>query len=69
MVPDVWKYGTTKNPVTRYRYSQSFLDEWGLRYDRQFSGTLPQALSAERTNILNYFRQGGTLPPGNKIIK
>ena len=64
---DVWKYGTTKNPATRY--SQSFLNDWGLRYEPQFQGTLPQALSSEKSSILNYLNQNGVLPPGNKIIK
>jgi hypothetical protein len=64
---DVWKFGTTQNPATRY--SQSFLTNWGLVYEKQFTGTLDQALSAERSNILNYLNQFGTLPPGNKIIR
>lgn len=64
---DVWKYGTTKNPATRY--SQSFLNEWGLRYEQQFSGTLQEALSAEKVNILNYLKQMEKLPPGNKFAK
>ena len=64
---DVWKYGTTKNPATRY--SQSFLDELGLRYEPEFKGTLPEALSAEKQKILNYLDESGVLPSGNKIIK
>jgi RHS repeat-associated protein len=68
-VGDVWKYGTTKNPATRY--SQTFLDEtgMGLQYGPQFSGTLEEALSAEKNQILDYFNQNGVLPPGNKIIR
>jgi RHS repeat-associated protein len=62
---DVWKYGTTQNPATRY--SQTFLREWGLRYAPQSSGTLQEALAAERASILRYFYQHGRLPPGNKI--
>jgi hypothetical protein len=64
---DVWKYGTTQNPATRY--SQSFLDDWGLRYEMQTSGTLPEALAAEKSQILQYLNKNGVLPPGNKIIK
>jgi hypothetical protein len=64
---DVWKYGATENPATRY--SQSFLDELGLRYEQQLSGTLQQALSAEKASILNYLDRTGRLPPGNKIIR
>jgi hypothetical protein len=64
---DVWKYGTTKNPTTRY--SQAFLDKWGLRYQSQSSGKLSEALSAEKGNILKHLNQNGKLPPGNKIIR
>ena len=64
---NVWKYGTTKNPATRY--SQTFLDDWGLFYEKQASGTLQQALSAEKGNIVNFLNQTGKLPPGNKIIR
>jgi hypothetical protein len=64
---DVWKYGTTKNPTTRY--SQSFLDKWGLQYEKQMGGTLQEALSSENSSILKYLDQRGTLPPGNKIIR
>jgi RHS repeat-associated protein len=68
-VGDVWKYGTTKNPLTRY--PQSFLNEtgMGLRYERQFAGTLEEVLTAERNKILDYLQQAGVLPPGNKIIR
>jgi len=33
------------------------------------SGTLPQALSAEKIAIQNYRQMFGTLPPGNKMVK
>lgn len=66
---DVWKFGTTKNPLTRY--SQSFLDNTGegLRYTTEFSGTFKQATALERMKILNFGRQNGFLPAGNKIVK
>lgn len=66
---DVWKFGTTKNPLTRY--SQSFLDNTGngLRYTTEFSGTLRQATSLERMKILNFRGQNGFLPSGNKIVR
>lgn len=66
---DVWKYGTTKNPGTRY--TQRFLDETGngLRYDSQLSGSLEEALSAEKSKILDFLNENGVLPPGNKIIR
>lgn len=66
---DVWKFGTTKNPLTRY--SQSFLDNTGagLRYSTEFSGTLKQANTLERMKILNFRWQNGFLPAGNKIVR
>ena len=66
---DVWKFGTTKNPLTRY--SQSFLDNTGagLRYSTEFSGTLKQATKLERMKILNFRGQNGFLPAGNKIVR
>jgi RHS repeat-associated protein len=64
---DVWKYGKTINPATRY--SKTRLDELGLVYERQFSGTPSQALAVEKQKILNYQTEYGTLPPGNKIAR
>jgi len=66
---DLWKFGTTKNPLTRY--SQSFLDNTGagLRYTTEFSGTLKQATTLERMKILNFRGQNGFLPAGNKIVR
>ena len=64
---DVWKYGTTKNPATRYPLS--FLDKWDLRYRTESVGTLGEALSAEKSGILGYREEYGNLPPGNKIVK
>ncbi len=67
---EVWKFGTTKNPFSRY--SQSYLDnigEHGVIYTTEFRGTLQQATFLERLKILNYRFQNNYLPPGNKIIK
>ena len=66
---DVWKFGTTKNPLTRY--SQSYLDnigEFGVKYVPEFQGTLQQARTLQNMKILNFKNQSGFLPPGNKII-
>lgn len=41
----------------------------GLFYKPMMSGTLPQALSAEKTSILSYRQMLGKLPPGNKMVK
>ena len=62
---EVWKYGQTMHPTTRY--SQTFLDQWGLTYTTQFSGTRQQALSSELQQILRYVGTVGELPPGNKV--
>lgn len=64
---EVWKYGTTKNPATRY--PQSFYKKWGLQYEKQMSGTLQDALSSENSSIMNFLDKTGTLPPGNKIVR
>jgi RHS repeat-associated protein len=67
---DVWKFGTTVNPLTRY--SQNYLDnigEYGVSYSREFGGTLSEALILESMKIRNYLQQTGQLPAGNKIIK
>ena len=64
---DVWKFGTTKNPLTRY--SQTWLREMNLRYFTEFEGTLKEALQLERMKIVNFIEQTGVLPAGNKIIR
>lgn len=66
---DVWKFGTTKNPSTRY--SQGFLDNTGagLRYSTEFTGTLQQARILEKMKILNFKLQNSVLPAGNKMVK
>ncbi|MEI6564682.1 MAG: RHS repeat-associated core domain-containing protein, partial [bacterium] len=64
---DIWKYGTTKNPLTRY--TQKFLHETALRYEKLSSGSLGEALSAEKAKIVEYLTDRGVLPPGNKILK
>jgi RHS repeat-associated protein len=66
---DVWKFGTTKNPLTRY--TQNYLNNTGagLRYSTEFSGTLKQSLQLENMKIRNYLWNYKYLPPGNKMIK
>jgi hypothetical protein len=67
---DVWKFGTTKNPLTRY--SQSYLDnvgEFGVYYKTEFTGILKEALTVERMKILNFKGQNKLLPAGNKKVK
>jgi hypothetical protein len=64
---DVWKYGQTMNPTTRY--SQAFLRQWNLGYQPQYSGTRQQAMSAEKAQLLRYVVEFDELPPGNKITR
>jgi len=66
---EVWKYGTTKNPLTRY--TQDFLRNTGsgLRYQTESGGLLQQTLQEEKFSILDYKDKNGVLPPGNKIVK
>lgn len=66
---EIWKYGTTKNPATRY--SESFLSGTGkgLRYEQMMNGSLKQALEAEKNRITIYRDTRGMLPPGNKMVK
>jgi RHS repeat-associated protein len=66
---DVWKFGTTKNPATRY--SQSYLDsigEYGVQYSTEFQGTLQEAVTLQNMKIQNFRLQAGRLPPGNKVV-
>jgi RHS repeat-associated protein len=66
---DAWKFGTTKNPATRY--SQAYLHsvgEHGVEYSTEFSGTSREALTVQKMKIQNVRSQSGRLPPGNKIV-
>lgn len=65
---DVWKYGQTMNPKSRY--SQSFLDNTGkgLNFDSQFKTTsFKSVIQREYFKIVDYEARFGFLPPGNKI--
>jgi RHS repeat-associated protein len=65
---DVWKFGKTINPSTRY--SQAALrnvGEHGVEYVKEFSSVSDEALQLEVMKIENYLQQAGGLPPGNKI--
>ncbi|MDR7212731.1 hypothetical protein [Flavobacterium piscis] len=67
---EIWKFGTTKNPFTRY--SQKYLKnlgEEGVYYFKEFEGTLSEVLKLEKMKIKNYFERTGHLPWGNKINK
>jgi RHS repeat-associated protein len=64
---EMWKFGTTVNPKTRY--TQKYLEDIGVYYDSEFTGTLQEALQLENMKILNHEFQTGLLPAGNKIRK
>ena len=67
---DVWKYGKTQNPGTRY--SQRYLDsigEYGVSYWKEFDGTSRETLTLEPMKIRNHLQHNDQLPPGNKIIR
>ncbi|MFW6577619.1 RHS repeat-associated core domain-containing protein [Acinetobacter baumannii] len=66
---DIWKYGTTKNPTTRYPASYLNNTGNGLQYQQMMNGTLKQALEAEKNRITIYRDTRGILPPGNKMVK
>lgn len=67
---EVWKYGITKNPLTRY--TQKYLNnlgEFGVKYEKLFESTLrSEALTVEKMMIQQYERLHGFLPAGNKVI-
>ncbi len=67
----MWKFGTTKNPATRY--SDSFLrntGDAGLRYSTEWRGTASEALELEKMKIKNFkVKNGGTVPARNKIVR
>ncbi|MCB0649298.1 MAG: hypothetical protein KDC49_21660 [Saprospiraceae bacterium] len=64
---DVWKYGETINPATRY--SESFKYGMGVQQFDEFFGNQVQIKVMEKTKIYGYFLQNGHLPPGNKIFR
>jgi RHS repeat-associated protein len=66
---EVWKFGTTKNPTTRYPLSYlNSIGDYGVNYVTEFSGTLEEAVTVQNMKILNIKSQTGFLPPGNKIV-
>jgi RHS repeat-associated protein len=65
---DVWKFGETMNPATRY--SGTFLRNTGegLIFKPEFkTSSFKEVLQLERQQIIQYEQIFGTLPPGNKI--
>ena len=67
---DVWKFGETINPATRY--SPSFLTNTGagLKFVPEFEGTTQEAYQLQNMKIQNYQLQNdGVLPAGNKGVQ
>jgi hypothetical protein len=64
---DIWKYGETTNPNSRY--SGSYLNSMGLRFVPEFPGSTMGIKIAEKGKIYGYFFLNGHLPGGNKIFR
>lgn len=66
---DVWKYGQTTKPSTRYSTAElgGALAGRRLLQVTQYRGTQRQVLLAEKLKIYTHLATTGTLPPGNKI--
>ncbi|MQA37923.1 hypothetical protein [Rugamonas aquatica] len=64
---DVWKYGTSLDPDSRYPLS--VLKNLGLSMVKESEGTKYQVLTQEKMQLMKYYIEHGELPPGNKIFK
>ncbi|WP_238541090.1 RHS repeat-associated core domain-containing protein [Polaromonas sp. CF318] len=64
---EVWKYGTTVDPASRY--SASTLAALKLQMVPQTVGTHYQVLTQEKIMLITHYTTHGQLPPGNKIFK
>lgn len=72
---NVWRYGTTIDPLTRYKYV--FLERNQLTYTQQFVGPLHKCLQEEKRKIVYYPLLPENTnrimkisrPPGNKVDK
>jgi hypothetical protein len=66
-IGDVWKYGETLYPNTRY--SQEYLKTMKLVRVDEFFGNQRAIKIVEKAKIYTYFLQNGHLPPGNSIFR
>lgn len=64
---DVWKFGQTINPKTRYTIK--FLRETNLEYQTEAIGSRAEMFRLEKIELVNFRRIYGFLPPGNKILR
>jgi RHS repeat-associated protein len=61
---EIWKYGTTLNPESRY--TKQWLQEGKLELKKEYWGTKRVIRSLERAKIMHYQQIHGRKPPGNK---
>ncbi len=64
---DVYKFGETTQPATRY--SDGDLRAQGLRQVTEFQGSQMMAKIVEKLRIYGHFFENGELPPGNRIFR
>lgn len=64
---EVWKYGETTNPSTRY--SQNYLRMNRVQMVNEFYGNQMQIKLVEKLKIYGYFFNNGQLPAGNRIFR
>ncbi len=69
-VGDVYKYGETINPTTRYSGTElGSMGGLGVQQFNEFYGNQVEIKVAEKVKIYGYFATHGHLPPGNKIFR
>jgi RHS repeat-associated protein len=64
---DVYKYGETSQPDSRY--SKTDLQRQGLTYETEFQGSQTMAKIVEKLRIYGHALENGDLPPGNRIFR
>lgn len=67
---DIWKFGQTINPTTRYTDTQlSTIAGRPVEQFNEFRGNQVEIMMAEKVKIYAYFAARGHLPPGNRIFR
>lgn len=64
---DVWKYGQTVNPATRYTANE--LRARNLVFTPEVAGNQVKIKVVEKTKIYGYYMVKGHRPPGNPIFR
>ncbi len=67
-VGEVYKYGTSVDPDTRYPQAY-YSTGRGLLMEVQYTGTAYSVLAMEKYKLIIYAGVNGDLPAGNKIFK